>query len=207
MARAARGADARARPSEMGVDAHCAAEAVGRTQVGDDVELNRAPATPRRLSLPLARTLFLPRYTEELGRSDPSRSTSTLTQIPGIGRWSAEYTLLARARPFAHFPRRRRGRPQEPRPLDSGLPSRSTTQASDAVTGWRPYVGLVYFHLSTDRPLHPPGRRHAGALPVGCPGRSRAGAVGMVRVTASAPVTSNVSPWCAIWSGSPWRSE
>jgi hypothetical protein len=50
------------------------------------VELSRAPATPRRLSLPLARTLFPLKYTEELDRSDPSRSTSTLTQIPGIGR-------------------------------------------------------------------------------------------------------------------------
>jgi hypothetical protein len=129
MARAARGRVRERALEEMGLDAHCAAETLRRTQVGDDVESSRTPAVPRRLSLSLARTLFPLNYTEELGRSDPSRSTSTLTRIP---------------------------RSQEP-PLDSGLPSRSTGQASNArLPAGAPTPG-VYFHFSSTglRPRRP----------------------------------------------------
>jgi hypothetical protein len=70
---------------------------------------------------------------------EPKLVMMLIEPCPGdrLGRLSlplarTEYTLLARARPPAHFPRRRRGRPQEPGPLDSGLPSRSTTHGSNA---------------------------------------------------------------------------
>jgi DNA-3-methyladenine glycosylase II len=75
----------------------------------------------------------------------------TLTQIRGIGRWSAEYTLLRGLGRLHVFPGDDVGARKNlarwlgfAKPLDYGGVQR-------AVAGWRPFAGLVYFHLLLDR--------------------------------------------------------
>jgi DNA-3-methyladenine glycosylase II len=75
----------------------------------------------------------------------------TLTQIRGIGRWSAEYTLLRGLGRLHVFPGDDVGARKNlarwlgfAKPLAYGGVQR-------AVAGWRPFAGLVYFHLLLDR--------------------------------------------------------
>jgi DNA-3-methyladenine glycosylase II len=74
-----------------------------------------------------------------------------LTAIPGIGRWSAEYALLRGLGRIHVFPGDDVGARNNlarwlglPGPLDHAAVQR-------AVEPWRPYAGLVYFHLLLDR--------------------------------------------------------
>jgi DNA-3-methyladenine glycosylase II len=88
---------------------------------------------------------------ESLTTRKDSEVVELLTAIPGIGRWSAEYTLLCGLGRLHVFPgddvgarknlARRLGLEK---PLDYAGVER-------AVAGWRPYAGLVYFHLLLDR--------------------------------------------------------
>jgi DNA-3-methyladenine glycosylase II len=87
---------------------------------------------------------------EALATRDDKQVVETLTRIPGIGRWSAEYTLLRGLGRLHVFPGDDVGARKNlarwlglAEPLDYAGVQR-------AVTGWRPYAGLVYFHLLLD---------------------------------------------------------
>jgi len=88
---------------------------------------------------------------DSLATHDDRHVVETLTQIPGIGRWSAEYTLLRGLGRLHVFPGDDVGARKNlarwlglVKPLDyDGV--------QHAVAGWRPYAGLVYFHLLLDR--------------------------------------------------------
>jgi DNA-3-methyladenine glycosylase II len=87
---------------------------------------------------------------ESLATRDDRDVVETLTQIPGIGRWSAEYTLLRGLGRLHVFPGDDVGARKNlarwlglAEPLDYAGVQR-------AVSGWRPYAGLVYFHLLLD---------------------------------------------------------
>jgi DNA-3-methyladenine glycosylase II len=88
---------------------------------------------------------------EHLAGRDDREVVETLTSIPGIGRWSAEYALLRGLGRLHVFPGDDVGARNNlarwlgiPAPLDYAAVGR-------AVAGWRPYAGLVYFHLLLDR--------------------------------------------------------
>jgi DNA-3-methyladenine glycosylase II len=88
---------------------------------------------------------------EALAEDDDDDVVECLTQIPGIGRWSAEYTLLRGLGRLNVFPGDDVGARKNlarwlalPEALDyAGV--------QGAVAGWYPYAGLVYFHLLLDR--------------------------------------------------------
>ena len=88
---------------------------------------------------------------ESLATCEDGQVVETLTQIPGIGRWSAEYTLLRGLGRLHVFPGDDVGARKNlarwlglAEPLDYAGVQR-------AVAGWRPYAGLIYFHLLLDR--------------------------------------------------------
>jgi DNA-3-methyladenine glycosylase II len=88
---------------------------------------------------------------ESLATRTDDEVVELLTAIPGIGRWSAEYTLLRGLGRLHVFPGDDVGARKNlarwlglEKPLDyAGV--------EGAVAGWRPYAGLVYFHLLLDR--------------------------------------------------------
>ncbi|MBA3842740.1 MAG: DNA-3-methyladenine glycosylase 2 family protein [Actinobacteria bacterium] len=88
---------------------------------------------------------------ESLASRDDKQVVETLTQIAGIGRWSAEYTLLRGVGRLYVFPGDDVGaRKNLARWLGLAEPL-DYTGVQQAVRGWRPYAGLVYFHLLLDR--------------------------------------------------------
>jgi DNA-3-methyladenine glycosylase II len=88
---------------------------------------------------------------ESLAARTDDEVVELLTAIPGIGRWSAEYTLLRGLGRLHVFPGDDVGARKNlarwlglEKPLDYAGVGR-------AVAGWSPYAGLVYFHLLLDR--------------------------------------------------------
>jgi DNA-3-methyladenine glycosylase II len=88
---------------------------------------------------------------ETLATRDDEHVIETLTQMDGIGRWSAEYTLLRGLGRLHVFPGDDVGARKNlarwlglTEPLDYAGVQR-------AVSGWHPYAGLVYFHLLLER--------------------------------------------------------
>jgi DNA-3-methyladenine glycosylase II len=88
---------------------------------------------------------------EALATQEDEHVVETLTQIAGVGRWSAEYTLLRGLGRLHVFPGDDVGARKNlarwlglAEPLDYAGVQR-------AVAGWHPYAGLVYFHLLLDR--------------------------------------------------------
>jgi DNA-3-methyladenine glycosylase II len=84
---------------------------------------------------------------EALAEDDDDHVVESLTQVPGVGRWSAEYTLLRGLGRLNVFPGDDVGARKNlarwlalPEPLDY-------VGVQAAVAGWYPYAGLVYFHL------------------------------------------------------------
>ncbi len=88
---------------------------------------------------------------ESLATREDGQVVETLTQIPGIGRWSAEYTLLRGLGRLHVFPGDDVGaRKNLARWLGLAEPL-DYAGVQHAVAGWRPYAGLIYFHLLLDR--------------------------------------------------------
>jgi DNA-3-methyladenine glycosylase II len=88
---------------------------------------------------------------ESLATHDDQHVVETLTQIAGIGRWSAEYTLLRGLGRLHVFPGDDVGaRKNLARWLGLAKPL-DYNGVQHAVAGWRPYAGLIYFHLLLDR--------------------------------------------------------
>ena len=133
---------------------------------------------------------------ESLTEIDDSEATAALVALPGIGRWSAQYVLLRGLGRLEVLPGDDVGvRNSLRRRFD--LPSSAGYDEVAAMAErWRPYGGLVYFHLLLDglarsgrlgEDLVTPGlrveggrRREPGAAAAGADGRasSRAGVDG-----------------------------
>jgi DNA-3-methyladenine glycosylase II len=95
---------------------------------------------------------------EVLGQGNDAAVQQGLLELRGVGRWTAEYVLLRGLGRFHVFPgddvgaQKRLGRwLGRSRPMDYAGVQR-------AVKRWRPYAGLVYFHLLLE------GLSQAGAL-------------------------------------------
>jgi len=87
---------------------------------------------------------------ESLADSDNQEATARLLELPGVGRWTAEYVLLRGMGRVDVFPGDDVGARNNlarwlrlRKPLDYGRVMRVTGK-------WRPYGGLVYFHLLLD---------------------------------------------------------
>ena len=128
---------------------------------------------------------------EALRGAGDGRALAVLAGLTGVGRWSAEYTLLRGARPVPRAPRRRR-RARNNLRRRFGLAGEGGNDAvAELSRAWWPYAGLVYFQLLLDtlaaggllvprchRPERWPGPcRRLGALTrrsqlplAGCPG-------------------------------------
>lgn len=88
---------------------------------------------------------------ESLAARDDEHVIEALTQIAGIGRWSAEYALLRGLGRLHVFPGDDVGaRKNLARWLGLAGPL-DYAGVQRVVSGWRPYAGLVYFHLLLDR--------------------------------------------------------
>jgi DNA-3-methyladenine glycosylase II len=88
---------------------------------------------------------------ESLVTRDDKHVVETLTQISGVGRWSAEYTLLRGLGRLHVFPGDDVGaRNNLARWLGLAGPL-DYAGVQGAVAGWRRYAGLVYFHLLLER--------------------------------------------------------
>jgi len=88
---------------------------------------------------------------ESLATSADEQVVETLTQIVGIGRWSAEYTLLRGLGRLHVFPGDDVGaRKNLARWLGLAKPL-DYAGVQNAVAGWHPFAGFVYFHLLLDR--------------------------------------------------------
>ena len=87
---------------------------------------------------------------ESLADSDNQEATARLLELPGVGRWTAECVLLRGMGRVDVFPGDDVGARNNlarwlrlRKPLDYGRVMRVTGK-------WRPYGGLVYFHLLLD---------------------------------------------------------
>jgi DNA-3-methyladenine glycosylase II len=87
----------------------------------------------------------------QLDALDDNAAVKTLTSLPGIGRWSAEYVLLRGLGRLNIFPADDVGaRHNLERVLD--VPGPLDYQSTrDLTTRWQGFAGLVYFHLLLHR--------------------------------------------------------
>jgi DNA-3-methyladenine glycosylase II len=116
---------------------------------------------------------------ERLAHEDDQRALSQLRELRGVGRWTAEYVLLRGLGRLHVFPGDDVGAQKSlarwlgrPRPLDyDGV--------GMAVEKWRPYAGMLYFHLLLD------GLSKAGSLEIsGADAEERQGTSDSDRVAA-----------------------
>lgn len=118
------------------------------------------PSELRRLgfSLAKARTLILIAGRvasgtidlDALEHADDEHATAALVDLPGIGRWSAEYVLLRGLGRIGILPGDDVGARNNLR-RRFGLPaSAGYDEVAALAKSWSPYGGLVYFHLLLD---------------------------------------------------------
>ncbi len=91
---------------------------------------------------------------EGLARLDTDEVTRRLCDLPGIGRWTAQYVALRALRRLDTFPTDDVGGRNNLQRL-LGLPGRPNLAETQAILErWRPYQGLVYFYLLLDSISH-----------------------------------------------------
>lgn len=93
----------------------------------------------------------------ELELMDNESASEQLRKLPGIGPWTADYILLRGLGRLDIFPRNDSGAlkglnrwlmgDRRPSPAPSAPADSSRDFLDRAVSRWRPYAGLVYFHL------------------------------------------------------------
>jgi DNA-3-methyladenine glycosylase II len=98
---------------------------------------------------------------ERLALDDDHEALAHLRELPGVGRWTAEYVLLRGLGRLHIFPGDDVGAQKSlGRWLGRSAPL-DYEGVSRAVEKWRPYAGMLYFHLLLD------GLSKAGALDLG----------------------------------------
>jgi DNA-3-methyladenine glycosylase II len=87
---------------------------------------------------------------EGLARLDTDEVIRRLCDLPGVGRWTAQYVALRALRRLDTFPADDIGGRNNLQRL-LGLPGRPDLSETQAILErWRPYQGLVYFYLLLD---------------------------------------------------------
>jgi DNA-3-methyladenine glycosylase II len=88
---------------------------------------------------------------EALEALDDEQVVEALTEIDGIGRWSAEYALLRGLGRLHVFPGDDAGARNNLARLLGAEPLGDYGSVHDAVSRWHPYAGMIYFHLLLER--------------------------------------------------------
>jgi DNA-3-methyladenine glycosylase II len=88
---------------------------------------------------------------ERLACVDDATASAVLQRLRGIGRWSAEYTLLRGLGRLDVFPADDVGARNNVQRWLGLAPGADDAAIRRAVSPWSPYAGLVYFHLLLDR--------------------------------------------------------
>jgi DNA-3-methyladenine glycosylase II len=88
---------------------------------------------------------------EKLQTASDDAASVALQSLRGIGRWSAEYTLLRGLGRLGVFPADDVGARNNLRRFVGLDPAAGYEGVRRAVSRWAPYAGLVYFHLLLDR--------------------------------------------------------
>jgi DNA-3-methyladenine glycosylase II len=84
---------------------------------------------------------------ESLDRVDDDEVIARLTSLGGIGRWSAEYVLLRGLGRLHVFPGDDVGARNNLAPWLGLEPPLDYDAVKQALARWRPYAGMIYFHL------------------------------------------------------------
>ena len=87
---------------------------------------------------------------EKLEAATDDAASTALQDLRGIGRWSAEYTLLRGLGRLGVFPADDVGARNNLRRVIELDPGVGYEGVRHAVSRWAPYAGLVYFHLLLD---------------------------------------------------------
>jgi DNA-3-methyladenine glycosylase II len=87
---------------------------------------------------------------EKLQTASDDAASVALQSLRGIGRWSAEYTLLRGFGRLGVFPADDVGARNNLRRFVGLDPAADYEGVRRAVSRWAPYAGLVYFHLLLD---------------------------------------------------------
>jgi len=88
---------------------------------------------------------------DALAELDDAAAVSRLNTLRGVGRWTAEYVLLRGLRRLRVFPCDDVGARNNLGRLLGSKEKLSYDAARCIVDRWRPFAGLVYFHLLVDR--------------------------------------------------------
>ena len=88
---------------------------------------------------------------DELETASDDAASVALQNLWGIGRWSAEYTLLRGLGRLGVFPADDVGACNNLSRFLGLDPAAGYEEVRRAVSRWSPYAGLVYFHLLLDR--------------------------------------------------------
>jgi len=114
----------------------------------DELKRHGFSATKARTIIDTARAIVAGDLDlESLERLDDTAAIERLTRLRGIGRWTAEYVLLRGLGRLNVFPGDDVGAHNKLRrffDIDARLDYDSVKQL---VARWRPYAGMVYFHL------------------------------------------------------------
>ncbi|MGH9169538.1 MAG: DNA-3-methyladenine glycosylase family protein [Acidimicrobiales bacterium] len=126
------------------------AERLAEAQIPELRRLGFSHAKARAISLLAPKVASGALDLEHLEHLDDNKALAALVALPGIGRWSAEYVLLRGLGRLHVLPgddvgarnnlRRRFGLP-----VDAGY-----DEVARVAAQWRPYGGMVYFHLLLD---------------------------------------------------------
>jgi DNA-3-methyladenine glycosylase II len=84
---------------------------------------------------------------EGVAALDDASAVEYLTQVRGIGRWSAEYALLRGLGRLSIFPSADSGALNNLRRFLGWKRPLNAAQGRQILEKWSPYAGLVYFHL------------------------------------------------------------
>ena len=114
---------------------------------------------------------------EALHHADDDQAIATLLGLSGIGRWSAEYTLLRGLGRLHVLPGDDVGARNNLQKRFGLDPSGGYDAIAELSRSWAPYGGLLYFHLLLDS-LATAGHVTATATPLKAPPRRRPGARG-----------------------------
>ena len=84
---------------------------------------------------------------ERLASVDDTEASARLRQLRGVGRWTAEYVLLRGLGRLQVFPGDDVGAQKSLARLLGRSSQLDYAGVQRATAAWRPYAGLVYFHL------------------------------------------------------------
>lgn len=82
-----------------------------------------------------------------LSSSDDATAIRQLTALRGVGRWTAEYTLLRGLGRLHMFPGDDVGARNTLKSWSQSTETLNYDRVRETLNGWEPYAGLLYFHM------------------------------------------------------------